>query len=133
MGINNQIFRPSLVQKHTRIKVCKTLARPIVTYGSEAWTICESDRTRITTNEMKFLRRIAGYTKLDKKINTKILRELKINSVLEQIDHYRNNWKQHVQRMDQSCIPRQMMTYRPKGKRSLGRPLKRWRETITGH
>jgi hypothetical protein len=26
-----------------------------------------------------------------------------------------------------------MMTYRPKGKRSLGRPLKRWRETITGH
>jgi hypothetical protein len=26
-----------------------------------------------------------------------------------------------------------MMTYRPKGKRSLGRPLKRWIETVTGH
>jgi hypothetical protein len=26
-----------------------------------------------------------------------------------------------------------MMAYRPKGKRSLGRPLKRWRETVTGH
>jgi hypothetical protein len=32
---------------------------------------------------MKFLRRTAGYTKLDKKGNTEILRELKINSVLE--------------------------------------------------
>jgi hypothetical protein len=32
-----------------------------------------------------------------------------------------------------SFIPRQMMTYRPKGKRSLGRSLKLWRETVTGH
>jgi hypothetical protein len=32
---------------------------------------------------MRFLRRTAAYTKLDKKINTEILRELKINSVLE--------------------------------------------------
>jgi hypothetical protein len=71
---------------------------------------------------MKFLRRTAGYTKLDKKRNTEILWELKINSVLEHIDQYRNNWKQHVQRMDWSCIPRQMMTYHPKGKRSLRRP-----------
>jgi hypothetical protein len=44
-------------------------------------------------------------------------------------DQYRNNWKQHVQ----SRVPRQMMTYRPKGNRSLGRPLKRWRETVTDH
>jgi hypothetical protein len=86
MGIINQIFKPSLVQKHTRIKINKTLARPILTYGGEAWTIRKSDRTRITVNEMKFLRRTAGYTKLDKKRNTEILRELKINSVLEHTD-----------------------------------------------
>jgi hypothetical protein len=131
MGIINQIFKPSLVHKHTLIKICKTLARPIVMYGSEALTICKSDRTRITANEMKFLRRTAGYTKLNKKRNTEILRELKIISVLEHIDQYRNNWKQHVQRMHRSRILRQMMTYRPKGKRSLGKPLKRWTET--GH
>jgi hypothetical protein len=46
-----------LVQKHTRIKIYKTLA--ILTYGSEAWTICKSDRIRITAYEMKFLRRTA--------------------------------------------------------------------------
>jgi hypothetical protein len=49
------------------------------------------------------------------------------------IDQYRNNWKQHVQRMDRSLIPQQIITYPPKGKRSLGRPLKRWGETVTGH
>jgi hypothetical protein len=72
MGIINQIFKPSLVQKHTRIKVYKNLARAILTYGSEDWTICESDETRITANEMKFLRRTAGYTKLDNNRNTEI-------------------------------------------------------------
>jgi hypothetical protein len=66
MGIINQILKPSFVQKHTRIKIYKTLARPILTYGSEAWTIRRSDRTRITANEMNFLGRTAGYTKLDK-------------------------------------------------------------------
>jgi hypothetical protein len=62
-------------------------------------------RTGVTAIEMKFLRRTAGYKKLDKKRNTEILREFKINSVLEHIDQYRNNWKQHVQRMDRSRIP----------------------------
>jgi hypothetical protein len=58
----------------------------------------------------------AGYTKLDIKINTEILRKLKINSVLEHTDQYRNNWKQHVQRMDRSCVPR------PKGENPLVDP-----------
>jgi hypothetical protein len=36
MGIINQTFKPSLVQKHARIKVYKTLARPSLTYESDA-------------------------------------------------------------------------------------------------
>jgi hypothetical protein len=53
--------------------------------------------------------------------------------VLKHIDQYRNNWKQHVQNMDLTHIPRQMMTYRPQGKRSLPRLVKRWRDTVAGH
>jgi hypothetical protein len=60
MGTINLIFKPSLVQEHTRIKVCKTLSRLILTYGSEAWKICKSDKTTITANKMKLLR-TAGY------------------------------------------------------------------------
>jgi hypothetical protein len=90
MKIISQIFKPPLVHKHTRIKVYKTLARPILTYGSVAWTIRKSDRTRITANEIKFLK-TEGYTEFDKKRNAEILQELKINSVLEHIDQCRNN------------------------------------------
>jgi hypothetical protein len=38
MGIINNVLKPSLVQKHTRIRIYKTLAHPMLCYGSEAWT-----------------------------------------------------------------------------------------------
>lgn len=39
LSIINQVFKSSLVQRHTRIRAYKTLARPLLTYGSEAWTL----------------------------------------------------------------------------------------------
>jgi hypothetical protein len=35
-GVINSVFEPSLVQKHTRLQVYKTLARRVLSYGSEA-------------------------------------------------------------------------------------------------
>ncbi|KAJ4440460.1 hypothetical protein ANN_08601 [Periplaneta americana] len=46
MGIINQMFKPTLVQKHTRTRIYKTLARPILCFGSEAWTIRNIDSQR---------------------------------------------------------------------------------------
>jgi hypothetical protein len=36
LGIINQIFKPSLVSRHTRIRIYKTLARPVLSYESES-------------------------------------------------------------------------------------------------
>jgi hypothetical protein len=46
----------------------KTLARPVLSYGSEAWTI-RTDEKRLISAEMCFLRRTAGYTHWDHKRN----------------------------------------------------------------
>jgi hypothetical protein len=35
------------------------------------------------------------------------------------------NWKEHVDRMSSHRIPKIILKYQPKGKRKLGRPLKR--------
>jgi hypothetical protein len=66
LGIINQIFKPSLVSKHTKIHIYKTLARPVLSYGSKAWTI-RTDEKRLISAEMHFLRRTAGYTHWDHK------------------------------------------------------------------
>ena len=62
-----------LVQKHTSTRLYKTLARPDLCYGSEAWTLRKVDENRITASEMKFMRRKAGYTKWDHQRNEGIL------------------------------------------------------------
>ena len=45
-------------------------------------------------------------------------------------DQYQNNWIQHVYRMPRTRFPRTILNYRPSGKRSLGRPMKRWKENF---
>jgi hypothetical protein len=39
-----------------------TFTRPVLSYGSEAWTIRGNDVRRLISAEMRFLRRTAGYT-----------------------------------------------------------------------
>jgi hypothetical protein len=68
LGIINQIFKPLLHSRHTRIHIYKTLARPVLSYGSEAWTI-RTDERRSISAEMRFLTRTAGYSRWDHKRN----------------------------------------------------------------
>jgi hypothetical protein len=65
----NQVFKPSLVQYHTRLNIYRTLARLVLTYGSEAWTIIKADEKRLQAAEMKFMRKFVGFTLLDHKEN----------------------------------------------------------------
>jgi hypothetical protein len=76
LGITNQIFKPSLVSRHTRIRIYKTLARPVLSYGSEAWTLRRTDERRLISAEIRCLRRTAGYTHWDHKRNEDILTDL---------------------------------------------------------
>jgi hypothetical protein len=61
-GIINRTLKVSQVQKHTRLKIYKTLALPALSYGCETRIIREQDKPRITSEEMKFVRRTAKYT-----------------------------------------------------------------------
>ncbi|KAJ4429616.1 hypothetical protein ANN_21802 [Periplaneta americana] len=130
-GVINTVFKSSHVQKHTRLKVYKTLARPVLTYGSEAWTIRKADEQRLTTAEMRFMRRTAGCSLLEHRKNVDILQELKMDPIVNFVQQYRLQWKKHVERMDRTRWPKHILTYVPRGKRKLGRPRKRWHETVT--
>ncbi|KAJ4448040.1 hypothetical protein ANN_10052 [Periplaneta americana] len=99
MGIVNSLMKPSLVQKHTRIRLYNIFARPMLSYGSEAWTLRKADKSRITACEMRFIRRTAGYAKWDLKRNCEILKKLKTQPVLDYIVQYQSNWKHHLERM----------------------------------
>ena len=80
--------------------------------------------------EMNLLKPLAGYTLHDHKTNDYIRRELRITGILDKIDEYRRNWLSHLQRMPQNRIPLKSYHYRPQGRRTIGRPKKRWREQL---
>jgi hypothetical protein len=44
------------------------------------------------------------------------------------IQHYQKQWKNHVQQMSTTQIPKAILKYRPNGKKSLGHPMKIWCE-----
>jgi hypothetical protein len=81
--IINKNVKPSPVQKHTKLKTYDTLALPNLLYGCESWAIKEQYKSRITSVEIKFMRRKANHTWQEYKNNEDILLELKINPVVE--------------------------------------------------
>ena len=110
----------------TQIKFYKTMAVPTITYGSEVWVTSKKQEQRIQTQEMKFLRRVKGCTRLDRIRNEDIRRELNVDSLNDLVKDLRKDWKEHVDRMELNRIPSKALRYRCQGKRDVGRPLKRW-------
>ena len=114
------------VRKETLLKFYKDLAVPMLLYGSECWTLNKELIRRLEVAEMKFLRFVAGYTLMDKKKNEDIRRELKIFNLTMKIEEYRRNWHEHICRMGPERIAHRVLNYKPRGRRSQGRPVGRW-------
>jgi hypothetical protein len=58
----NQVFKPSLVQQHTRLNIYRTLARPVLIYRSDAWAIRKAAEKTLQAAEMKFMMKTTGVT-----------------------------------------------------------------------
>ena len=55
-----QIFRSRTMRKAVKIKIPKTMVKPVAVYGSETWATTEMEMKRLSTYENKILRRIHG-------------------------------------------------------------------------
>jgi hypothetical protein len=45
---------------------------------------------------------------------------------------YKQNWINHLDRMDNARLPKYALTYKPRGKRDRGRPRPRWQRVDAG-
>jgi hypothetical protein len=96
------------------------LALPTLLYGCETWIVREQDKSRMTSAEIKLIRRRANYTRQDYKTNEDILPELKINQVEKKIKNYKNEWIQHVRRTYRDILAHLITKYQACGIRSQG-------------
>jgi hypothetical protein len=51
-------------------------------------------------------------------------------NVVKEIKQYQEKWLRHVKRMETNRLPKQALQYKPKGRRNIGRPRKRWRDQL---
>jgi hypothetical protein len=86
----------SNVQKQTWLQVYNTLAMRTVLHDSGTWALKEQDKSRITTAEMKFVRKTSKYRLFDDRRNQELMKELETQPVLEKVNNYKHEWIQHV-------------------------------------
>jgi hypothetical protein len=56
---------------------------------------------------------------------------LEIDDYIKQIEkQHQKKWLQYVQGMGTNGVPKQALQYKPKGRRNIGRPRKRWRDQL---
>jgi hypothetical protein len=78
--------------------------------------------------QMRFLRPLLGYTKLDRQRNADIRERLRVQSRVEEIQKCQEQWKEHVERMQDERPQKSAFKYQPVGKRNTGHPKKRGKD-----
>ena len=84
----------------------------------------------LETAEMRTLRTIANKTIRDRIRSEKIREELKIDQITEWIKNRKDEWNEHVSRMDDSRLVKIARDRKPIGTRSIGHPRRRWRDNL---
>jgi len=106
------------------MKFYKVITRPTLLYGSETWVTAKRDMTRLEAAETRFLRSVQGYTRLDKIRSEVIRKELEISGIQDVKSKCKQNWINHLKRMDNTRLPKYALNYKPRGRRDHGRPRK---------
>jgi hypothetical protein len=55
-----QLFKPNILSKRAKIKLCKSLVRPAITYSAETLSVKIKDEYSVRVFESKIIRRIYG-------------------------------------------------------------------------
>lgn len=131
---NIKLFKSRLLSRTTKAKIYKTLVRPVVTYGSEAWNLLANDANKLRTFERKVIRRIYGPIQNQNgwriRTNDEIQNILNQEDIVRFVKAQRMRWFGHVERMEEKRMPRKVLKTRMEKRRRQGRPRNRWRDEV---
>jgi len=131
---NQKFFKIRLVTKSSKLKLYRTVIRPIVTHASETWVLKETTIQKLLVFERKILRRIFGPAKENQtwriKTNEELDKLIKHKNIVNYIKAQRLSWFGHVQRMPDTRTVKKIFKWNPLTRRSQGRPKYRWEDNV---
>lgn len=129
-AIKGSILGKREIPEQTKVEVAKKVMKPVLTFGSETWTTTESQRKKLTSVEMRFLRKIKGKTRRDRIRNEVFRRDLGIIPVEESIKQSQLRWLGHITRIEEERLVKQVHEARQYQKQRRGRPRKTWSKEV---
>jgi hypothetical protein len=121
-----------MLSKNMNIRIYKTIILPVVLCGCQTWSLTLREEHRLRVFENRVLRRIFGPKRDEitgewRKLHNEELHDLYSSpSIIRIIKSGRMRWVEHVARMGEKRNAYRVLVGKPEGKRSLGRPRRRW-------
>jgi len=110
------------------MKIYNAVVITTLLYASECWTLLATDLTKLEIFQMSCLHRIIGVTRCDQLRNDTIRHRCMDQATVGN----RLRWFGHVCRMDDSCLPKQLLWAGPDGWRCPpNAPRKKWKDQVT--
>ena len=115
----------------TKLKVYKAVVLPSLLYACETWTVYSRHAKQLNAFHMRCLRTILHIKWQDKVPDTEVLQRAEMESIHATLMRSQLRWAGHVHRMDDSRLPKRLLYGElTQGKRSLGRPKLRFKDTL---
>ncbi|KAI5635541.1 hypothetical protein NE865_11715 [Phthorimaea operculella] len=127
----HKVLVSKLISRKTKIRVYKTVIRPILMYECEAWTLTLKEENKLLVAERKIYRKMLGPTRRDdgswRVRKNRELEELVAEpNIISEIKSARIRWLGHLERMGEDRAVKRAYLRKPNGKRPVGRPRYRW-------
>jgi hypothetical protein len=71
-----------------KLRIYNVTAKAASKCGSEAWVLNKRDKQRLESKQMRFIRPLLRYMKLDRQRNIDIRERFKVQSIVEEIQTY---------------------------------------------
>ncbi|KAK2891434.1 hypothetical protein Q8A73_017099 [Channa argus] len=111
-------------------KVFKTVVRPAMLFGLETVALKKRQEAELEVAELKMLRFSLGVTRMDRIRNEDMRGTAHVRCFGDKVREARLRWFGHVQRRNCEYIGRRMLRLELPGRRSRGRPKRRFMDVV---
>ena len=125
-----------MLSKNLKINLFRTIILPVVLYGYETWSSTLREERKLRVFENMVLRRIFGPRRDEEMGEWRRLHNEELNdlycspNIVRVIKSRRMRWAGHVARMGEGRGVYRVLVGKTEGKRSLGKPRRRWVDNI---
>ena len=116
------VWKQDRISIATKLKLFNAIVISVLLYGCESWKGLKEVEDRIRRFESNCLRRIMKIRWYDHVSEEELRRRTGQQNVVEKIKIARWKWYGHALRMSDERLPKQALSWRPDGRRRIGRP-----------